>query len=249
MITLHDEVGSRAQVHLDGGFVGSWTAADGTALLFSRRDMPNGKNRGGIPVCAPIFGPGESIGLNQHGFARNCLWRIDEQTISQVNLSLDNPASQVEGLPPIYAGIGMELTIALRENTLHEALVIRNIGIESAWVNPAFHPYFPIVAGDFAEQIDVNIDDRNYRLRNEELLATKKISSIHSVAELRTAQGIWTITADGLPLFALWTESPSDYVCVEPTSSGYLTDNRATELHPNGSLSVSMEIVFKNPEA
>ena len=58
MIELVHESGIKAVVNPAGAFVESLTAADGTALLFARRDMPNGKNRGGIPGGAPVFGPG-----------------------------------------------------------------------------------------------------------------------------------------------------------------------------------------------
>ncbi|QQS18765.1 hypothetical protein IPL68_01680 [Candidatus Saccharibacteria bacterium] len=221
----------------------SWTAADGTEL-FARRNMPSGKNRGGIPVCAPIFGPGETVGLNQHGFARNCTWVVEEQKESQVKLSLDNPSSQVESLPPVYAGCGMELDLELLESGLCETLTIRNIGIEPFAVNPAFHPYFPVLADASAEQAEVTIDGRSYSFTTEGLLATQKIDSVGSTAILKTSQGTWTISGEGLPLFAIWSESPADFLCVEPTESGYLTDNLATQLQPNASMKISIEIAF-----
>ncbi len=245
MIELNHPNGSRLIVSPQGAFVESWTAADGTELLFARRDMPNGKNRGGIPVCAPIFGPGDTVGLNQHGFARNCTWSVDEQKESQVKLSLDNPASQVEGLPPVYAGCGMELTIELLENGLREALFIRNIGIEPFSVNPAFHPYFPVSSGASAEEVEIIIDSRGYRFAVEELLATQKIDSIQSSAVLKTSQGAWTVFGEGLPLFAVWSELPKEFLCVEPTESGYLTDNAPSELQPNETAHFPMTITYE----
>lgn len=235
----------RAIVNPVGAFVEAWTEADGRELLFSRRDMPNGKNRGGIPVCAPIFGPGDTVDLNQHGFARNVTWVIDGQTESQVKLSLDNPASQVEGLPPVYAGLGMELTVELLEDCLRETLTLRNIGVEPCTVSPAFHPYFPIAPNDSAEQARVTIDSQQYQLTAGELAATRKIDSIGSIATLTTAQGIWTISGEGLPFFALWSESPTNFICVEPTESGYLTDLPASDLAPNELKTVSITVQFQ----
>jgi D-hexose-6-phosphate mutarotase len=207
--------------------------------------MPNGKDRGGVPVCAPIFGPGEMVGLNQHGFARNTVWTVDRQTESQVKLSLDTPASQVEGLPPVYAGLGLELTVEVLENGLRETLTLRNIGIEPCTVSPAFHPYFPIRPGESAENAAVTIGGIDYRLSAEELSATRKVDSADASARLTTSQGVWTITGEGLPFFAIWSESPTDFVCVEPTESGYLTDAPASELQPNEVKSVRMTIVHQ----
>jgi D-hexose-6-phosphate mutarotase len=242
MVTLASESREVLTVNPEGAFVESWLSAEGKELLFARRDMPEtGKNRGGVPVCAPIFGPGETVGLSQHGFARNCLWEVDEQTESQVKLSLDNPLSQVEDLPPVYAGLSMELTVELIAGGLRETLLLRNIGTEPCMVNPAFHPYFPVYPDGTAEVI---IDSRSYQLSDEELAATRKVDSLSSQAQLVTAQGTWTVTSEGLPLFALWSESPADFICVEPTESGYLIDNPAAELLPNASKTVSLTILF-----
>jgi galactose mutarotase-like enzyme len=206
--------------------------------------MPSGKNRGGIPLCAPIFGPGETVGLNQHGFARNCQWEISDQTESQVKLTLDKPASQVDGLPPVYAGCGLELTIRLLENGLQEKLEVRNIGIEAFTANPAFHPYFPVLAGETPEQAKVVIDGQAHQLAADELIATRKIDSISSEAQLVTSRGTWTISGGGLPLFAVWSESSRDFICVEPTESGYLSDSPASKIQPNETKIFTMTLQF-----
>ena len=245
MIKIQNSKGMSVVVNPVGAFVESWTAAGGAELLFARRDMPgSGKNRGGIPVCAPIFGPGETVGLNQHGFARNCTWVVDEQTASRVKLSLDTPASQVEGVPPVYAGCGMELSVELTEDGLRETLTIHNIGTEAFTLNPAFHPYFPVAAGESAVQYEVNIDEQVHGFTAEELAATRNIDSVSSRAQLQTPHGTWVITGDGLPLFAVWSESPEAFLCVEPTESGYLTDHPASQLQPNDVRVVSMTIQF-----
>lgn len=245
MVTLASESREVLTVNPEGAFVESWLSAEGKELLFTRRDMPNGKNRGGIPVCAPIFGPGDTVDLNQHGFARNATWEIAAQTESQVKLTLDNPASQVEALPPVYAGVGMELTIELRENGIWEELILRNIGIDPCAINPGFHPYFPMADGESAEDALTTVDKVDHKLNSAELAATRKVDSTDARASLRTSQGIWHITSAGLPLFAIWSESPVDYICVEPTASGYLTDNPADELQPNETRIVSMLISYE----
>ncbi len=236
-------------VNPEGAFIEAWTDTDGTELLFARRNMQNGKNRGGIPVCAPIFGPGDTVGLNQHGFARNCVWEVYMQTESQVKLTLDNPSSQVESLPPVYAGCCMELSIELLQNGVRETLSVRNIGVESFAINPAFHPYFPISSGESIEQIEVIIDGRSYGFTAEQLFATQKINSIESIAVLKTSKETWTVAGEGLPLFAAWSESVKDFLCVEPTASGYLTDAAPTQILPNKTAQVSMTLTYEQSPA
>lgn len=246
MIELINGEGTRAVVNPEGAFVESLELADRTPLLFARRDMPmSGKNRGGIPVCAPIFGPGETVGLNQHGFARNLRWDIAEQTQSRVKLTLDNPASQTKDTPSAYAGLAMELLVELLGNGLRETLTLRNIGTEPCVVNPAFHPYFPIPSGATAEQAEVVVDNQVYRLDADALAATRKVDSVEPVAVLKTTDGLWTVSGEGLPLFAIWSESLEDFICVEPTESGYLTDNAPRQLLPGDSTCVSMTILYE----
>ncbi|MCJ1422140.1 hypothetical protein MMC29_000019 [Sticta canariensis] len=67
---------TRAQVYLYGGVVLSWTQPSGDEVLYTRPDAVFDKSKpisGGMPHCFPQFGPGK---IQQHGFARNCDWRI-----------------------------------------------------------------------------------------------------------------------------------------------------------------------------
>lgn len=245
MVELLHASGAKAVINPAGGFVESWISAEGLPLLFARQTTPQGKNRGGIPVCAPIFGPGETVGLSQHGYARNLNWSIDEQKDTSVRLSLDNPLSQKDDLPPVYAGLGMELTVELLGTGVRETLVMYNVGIESCMVNPAFHPYFPLPSSGLAFDTQIIVDGQEQPLKDIDFAATRKVDTIREqTATLKTPQGDWTVISDGLPLFVLWTDSPSGYVCIEPTESGFLKDGPATELRPNESRSYSMTITF-----
>lgn len=77
-IILTEPRGSSAQVLLYGGQVISWKNEHGEELLFlSNKALfkPPKSIRGGIPICFPQFGSFGS--LEQHGFARNRTWAID----------------------------------------------------------------------------------------------------------------------------------------------------------------------------
>ncbi|XP_076925002.1 putative glucose-6-phosphate 1-epimerase [Bidens hawaiensis] len=78
-IVLRNSQGASAKVSLHGGQVVSWRNERGEELLFASHKA-NGKGpkatRGGITVCFPQFGSCGS--LEQHGFARNKIWTVDE---------------------------------------------------------------------------------------------------------------------------------------------------------------------------
>ncbi|GMP96503.1 hypothetical protein CsSME_00045133 [Camellia sinensis var. sinensis] len=78
-VVLRNPRGASAQVSLHGGQVLSWKTDRGEELLFTSSKAifkPPTAVRGGIPICFPQFGNRGS--LEQHGFARNKIWVIDD---------------------------------------------------------------------------------------------------------------------------------------------------------------------------
>ncbi|KAL2902807.1 putative glucose-6-phosphate 1-epimerase [Bienertia sinuspersici] len=79
-IILRNRRGDSARISLYGGQVISWKHANGDELLFMSSKAtfkPPNAIRGGIPICFPQFG---SRGLlEQHGFARNRMWEIENK--------------------------------------------------------------------------------------------------------------------------------------------------------------------------
>ncbi|KAJ8900657.1 hypothetical protein K2173_025434 [Erythroxylum novogranatense] len=78
-VVLRNSRGASARVSLHGGQVVSWRNEQGEELLFtsSKAIFKHPKAiRGGIPICFPQFGNCGS--LEQHGFARNKIWVIDD---------------------------------------------------------------------------------------------------------------------------------------------------------------------------
>ncbi|XP_030544808.1 putative glucose-6-phosphate 1-epimerase [Rhodamnia argentea] len=77
-VLLTEPSGSSAEVLLYGGQVVSWKNDRREELLFMSSKAilkPPKAIRGGIPVCFPQFG---NLGsLEQHGFARNRVWSLD----------------------------------------------------------------------------------------------------------------------------------------------------------------------------
>lgn len=78
-VVLRSPQGASAKISLHGGQVMSWKNEQGEELLFTSSKAvfkPPKAMRGGIPICFPQFGNRGS--LEQHGFARNKVWTIEE---------------------------------------------------------------------------------------------------------------------------------------------------------------------------
>ncbi|KAJ9188262.1 hypothetical protein P3X46_003634 [Hevea brasiliensis] len=78
-VVVRNPQGASARVSLHGGQVVSWRNERGEELLFTSSKAifkPPKAMRGGIPICFPQFGNCGS--LEQHGFARNKIWTVDD---------------------------------------------------------------------------------------------------------------------------------------------------------------------------
>ncbi|KAI9180919.1 hypothetical protein LWI28_009434 [Acer negundo] len=78
-VVLRNPHGASVKISLHGGQVTSWRNEHGEELLFTSSKAsfkPPKAIRGGIPVCFPQFG--NCASLEQHGFAKNKIWTVDE---------------------------------------------------------------------------------------------------------------------------------------------------------------------------
>ncbi len=235
VLSTHD--GFRASVDLDGAYLGSLVDSAGSDLIFPRQII-GVKERGGIPICAPIFGPGDKFGLKQHGFARNLHWQIKDghRDDGTAYLFLENPNLQDDSIPEEYYGCYTELGIALdrdKSNTIISMeLKIENRGDKAFMAAPGLHPYFPVVRQS-AEEVAITKDNYTVHYNAKELGDTQFMGP--------TAKGDLTFMLDGrqisivsenLPITAVWSEQPQrgGFICIEPTHAGMLMGKRATEL-------------------
>eukprot|EP00249_Psilotum_nudum_P011039 c22932_g2_i1 orf=219-1211(-) len=94
VIRMKEPRGSSVQIHLFGGQVTSWKNVSGEESLFMSSKAvfkPPMAIRGGIPICFPQY---SNLGLTeQHGFARNRLWSIDNDPSP---LSISNNKATVD---------------------------------------------------------------------------------------------------------------------------------------------------------
>lgn len=239
MIELTNVYGDIVTVNPEGAFVETMKLEDGRGVLFPRQWLGE-KDRGGVPVCAPVFGPGDAVGLAQHGFARNCTWEVAERNQDEVKLTLVNPAFQVKNLPVAYGGVMMELTIHLDDEALFETLTITNDGSEPFVCTPAFHPYFPT-----SDATAVALADRTYVAA--ELFTAQVIAGPQPIVPFTPSETRLTLASKALQTYIVWSADPDKYICVEPTSAGFLSEKAARQnlLQPGESKTVEMELTWE----
>jgi glucose-6-phosphate 1-epimerase len=132
-IILTEPTGSTSEIRLYGGQVVSWKNERREELLFVSRKA-NSKQpkaiRGGIPVCFPQAG---NLGsLDQHGFAKNRMWSIDNDPSplsppnnqSTVDLILKSTEEDLKILPRSFE---LRLRVTLTAGKLILIPRVRNI--------------------------------------------------------------------------------------------------------------------------
>ncbi|XP_021757607.1 putative glucose-6-phosphate 1-epimerase [Chenopodium quinoa] len=152
-IILRNLRGDTVRISLYGGQVLSWKNEQGDELLFMSSKAtfkPPNAVRGGIPICFPQFG---SRGLlEQHGFARNRMWVIDDQPPSPrtnkskgyatVNLLL-KPSDEDLKVWPNKFEIRVRVTLSEDGNLVLRSRV-KNANGKPLSFNIAFRTYFAI---------------------------------------------------------------------------------------------------------
>lgn len=226
---------AKASIDTQGAYLAELTDR-GDLILFTRQHIGE-KTRGGMPVCAPIFGPGESVGLSQHGFARDVKWTLEQKTENTLTLSFD--AASREDIPPAYRGCAMLLMFSLRETKLVAMLHIENRGETPFVCSPGFHPYFS--ASD-ATKVSI-VAGRSYMFDSSELAATQFLFSKQGEIGVDLTGMHIIIESNSLQQYAVWSANPDRYICVEPTFTGNLdTSKNLPLLNPGEKSEFSMTL-------
>ncbi|KAI4315499.1 hypothetical protein L6164_028299 [Bauhinia variegata] len=151
-VVLRNHRGASARVSLHGGQVLSWKTERGEELLFTSSKAifsPPKAVRGGIPICFPQFGQRGS--LEQHGFARNKMWVIDQNppplpSDSNSNAHIDlllKPSEDDLKLWPHSFEFRLRVSLAV-DGYLTMISRIRNVNSKHFSFSFAYHTYFSI---------------------------------------------------------------------------------------------------------
>lgn len=198
---------AKAIISIDGAWLTNLSDDNGD-ILFPKRKIAlvdgNDKVRGGMHVCLPNFGPGGKSGLPQHGFGREMEWKVKARDEAKVVLEL------AEGKDS-YKDLWSQLTYRLEEALLTVQLEVKNNGVSSLRLAPAFHPYFMTYGGEVL--LDGEPQDLN-KLAEAQFFQ----GSGH---ELQLESRKITVSSEGLPTWAAWADQLGHYVCIEPSLNGF----------------------------
>lgn len=268
-----------SQAHLTvvperGGMITQWQVAGQELLYFDKERFadPNLSVRGGIPILFPICGnlpdntytfQGQTFHLNQHGFARDLPWRVEDASANSLSLSLQS-SDQTLAVYPFQFQI--LFTYRLVGSTLEIQQQFTNRSAETMPFTTGLHPYFlaenkqdlgfeiPADQGwdqknqesiAFSGNFDFDRDEIDWALRP--LLAPTATVRDDS----RNLQIQISFAKDSIySLLVFWTLKGKDYYCLEPWSgprNALNTGDSLTHLPPGATLETGVTFRVDTP--
>jgi galactose mutarotase-like enzyme len=246
---IGEQVGLHARVRAVGAFLESLRLGQ-TELLVPHHVNSSGSRRGGVPICAPIFGPGEAVDLPQHGYARDMSWgvRKKDQTGGLAQFSLEGHEPET---PDLYAGVAMQASMRIftknKRSALHMGLHTQHNGNRGdVPYSPAMHPYFPATEEDEVKVVFPE-DKRSETIDKAELGKGVEFKDFRpgSLVSFATPGHIVGIISPEATTYMVWSDNPDKYLCVEPTLNGAIPKTGVQSfLQPGQSASFNMQVAW-----
>ena len=132
----------------NGAHVTEFTPAGEKPVMWMSKSSaltPNSALRGGVPVCAPWFGPAPVAGRPNHGIVRTQIWEIDEITqlvggAVKVVMSLDSSSIDKK----LYDWSFKAVMTVIAADTLEMTLSFTNTDSKEGIFTGALHTYFAV---------------------------------------------------------------------------------------------------------
>jgi D-hexose-6-phosphate mutarotase len=181
---LHSDAG-KVRVALQGAQVLDWTPTDENTPVIWVSDAAvyqTGKGvRGGVPVCWPWFGAGET-GKPAHGFVRTKLWTVEASGVSDTGVWLRLTTSDDESSRALWNhAFKLSLTITLG-TTLAIELTTDNTGTTDFSITEALHTYFAI--SDIDSTSVAGLDGVSYLDKVLDMTQHTQVGSVTIVGEV-----------------------------------------------------------------
>jgi galactose mutarotase-like enzyme len=236
---------SSTTISLEGGQVRSWSL--GTQdILYQGSSI----KRSGIPILFPYANPlkedillvsGKKYG--QHGFARDCSWRLLEKGQDFCRIILDRGSLSQEMQDFYPFNFSLIQTILVSKDSLSIELEVCNleeVGGKSMPIAPGLHPYFSLdhkqKAGFEISGLSTSVTAKSYEKIDWEkpsngyfFKLAQDLEKNHSFETNILHKSAGTIKLEISPNFqnlVLWSQSPSEgktdynFICLEPFSRG-----------------------------
>lgn len=165
-------------------------------------------------LCLPQFGPSKTDDhLPHHGFGRTEIWDVIQSDEHSCRMRLNHTH-------PNYADIVWTVEYTLLDDAARFTLQADNQGTTTVFISPGFHPYF------HCPHQQASLDQQDLAWENLENVLFRSAFSTYTCQNFSLR-----IEQTNLPVFAIWTDSLADYLCIEPTFAGDACDN-LSKMHP-----------------
>jgi len=215
---------TQAKIAPDRGGLLTSFFVNGVDILYLDRDTfnnPEKSIRGGIPILFPQAGLYSGpYNLKHHGFAKQKPWRIIDQTLDSITLSLSSDEQTRNDYPFDFK---LDLKAKVEEGKLDYIMTVRNTGKVPFPTTYGTHPYFEVPDSEKAKVIIENIKNFNC----QEIDWTKdygvkfpntgKIRMLIPKTNIALQKEILIESDPNLfQLIYVWHEIGKDFICVEP---------------------------------
>lgn len=200
-----------------GGTVLSFKLA-GEDVLYPWRKTDDGKERGGIPICAPWFGKTE-FGDKKHGHLRDLeAVKVSYNDASEVKMTFEHPGSQRYPWAMRY-----EVGVSVKYGFLKHSLTITRLDdglFDLAPIDPGFHPCFlgnetdVLVTAGFGKHVGFSKNAESVSIGSPAFLI-ENFGRFVKGKNVRTAMSLGgSFSRSSIVVF--WSDNPEEYFCVEP---------------------------------
>ncbi len=237
---IDQKTDSKATLYPERGGILLELRLNGREMLYLNEEVfaDSSKNiRGGNPVLFPICGfltnetytvGDQAYALKQHGFARNKAWKVEAIDENMVTLSLSDDA-ETRAVYPFRFKLYFTYTL---ENG--ECIITQKYENHSDQKMPfyaGFHPYFNVNHHEMSYQIpsttyldfpDLQMKELACPLEKLKIDDAKvfiNLSEQKAVFGLENQKTVITFS-DHFANVVVWSESDTEYVCVEPFMAG-----------------------------
>jgi hypothetical protein len=209
---------------LDGNGTLTWWDMYNEEILFPEQEIViagQNKLRGGAPVCSPIFGPQpkspayKGLDLPQHGLIR--LGENSEHCSEVESSPKGGRITFIHDTPwPHETLIEIVNESDMNKEVLIHSLTVSYLGDVSMPLSMGFHPYFATYNKPFSIRYN-GVDKKSADIEHNTPFFLKK-SVENTILSLNLGHSLIEISIDegDYEGFYIWTDSISQYICVEP---------------------------------
>jgi len=228
-------------INAEGGYVTSWRVLDSQNVWKDILYTGSQLKRSGIPILFPYFG--KAAKWPQHGFGRDCKWKVIEkqELLTTMELRSEDLSDETHEWYPYNFVTRIGVAIGATGDLLY-SLEVNNLGKEAMPISPGLHPYWAIphadkknIRADGIVGFDATIidwdqspPDNRYDFSKEVVIhfADRKIV-IRDVSDIPVIKHL-----------VVWSQTPLrdpdyDFVCIEPiVGHNYSIDHEPVLVQP-----------------